>query len=294
MMSVLRAVYASGAVRLRQNCRFRSATKCRASLVNCVYFSCFNRIISVVLAIVIGPFVLVSRADNLDSDISRAAGKFPAALAFQADTFFRDAVPVVRDSMGSCDVMTVLSMLAGSSVADEEPDSLRNQEYSVLDYLSDICEDNGFYETGSWEPAAKSPLYSLHVGPPPPVDSSMLRRPVKGRLNSPFGIRAEAGKIPLGLDFTACWGDTVRVALPGKVSRRGFGRRGDGWDVWVTDGNMLETRYAHLQKILVGIGDTVGCNMPVGLVGTSGNSTGPHLHFEVRYKGRVVDPTLLF
>lgn len=56
----------------------------------------------------------------------------------------------------------------------------------------------------------------------------------------------------------------------------------------------METRYAHLQAPVTAPGETIAAGQPVGLGGNTGNSTGPHLHFEIRYRGTAVDPASVF
>ena len=127
-------------------------------------------------------------------------------------------------------------------------------------------------------------------------ESPVLRtRPVPGGTKSPFGVR----KNPFrhrgrerhnGVDLSARRGTPVHAAGPGRVVRA---ERGGGYGrvVFIDHGGGLETRYAHLQKILVAEGDFVPAGGVVGRVGSSGRATGPHLHFEVRRDGRVVAPS---
>jgi murein DD-endopeptidase MepM/ murein hydrolase activator NlpD len=67
-------------------------------------------------------------------------------------------------------------------------------------------------------------------------------------------------------------------------------RFGYGRTVEVNHGNGYVTRYGHNQKVLVQVGDTVQKGQPIALMGSTGRSTGPHLHFEVLKQGRAVDP----
>lgn len=92
-----------------------------------------------------------------------------------------------------------------------------------------------------------------------------------------------------GVDLLAPPGTPVRAAAAGRV---GFaGRDGPfGLAVELDHGNGLVTRYAHLARILVRPGAAVGAGQTVGLLGNTGRSTGPHLHYEVRLAGRAVDP----
>ncbi|MCB9562638.1 MAG: peptidoglycan DD-metalloendopeptidase family protein [Kofleriaceae bacterium] len=117
--------------------------------------------------------------------------------------------------------------------------------------------------------------------------------PVLGTLTSGEGIRHDPGDGKLrqhnGLDIAVPMGTPVRAAGGGTVSRAGVAG-GYGNLVVVDHGGGLETRYAHLSHIDVRVGDPIAPGMVVGEVGSTGRSLGPHLHFEVRRDGEVMDP----
>lgn len=120
-------------------------------------------------------------------------------------------------------------------------------------------------------------------------------RPVnKGYISSGFGRRLDpfSGNLSLhqGIDFaTGKMGEEVVAVAAGVVIFSGQ-REGFGNMVQVSHGNGYETIYAHDQKLLVKAGDVVKRGQIIALSGTSGRSTGPHVHFEVHKNGRVVDP----
>lgn len=93
-----------------------------------------------------------------------------------------------------------------------------------------------------------------------------------------------------GIDFRAATGTDVRAAAKGKVifvgRKGGFGKM-----VQIDHGNGLVTRYAHLSRILVNLGDYVDPTAIIGKVGSTGRSTGPHLHYEIRHHGKAVNPS---
>ena len=92
-----------------------------------------------------------------------------------------------------------------------------------------------------------------------------------------------------GVDFGAPMRSPVYAPAPGKVVFAGWrGRYGRTIDI--DHGNGIRTRYGHLKKILVTVGQEVGHREKIALLGSSGRSTGPHVHYEVRYKGRALDP----
>jgi murein DD-endopeptidase MepM/ murein hydrolase activator NlpD len=92
-----------------------------------------------------------------------------------------------------------------------------------------------------------------------------------------------------GLDFRAAMGDPVRATANGKVVSAGWGG-GYGRMVEIDHGNGLSTRYGHLSAINVSVGQSVKIGQVVGEVGSTGRSTGPHLHYETRIDGEAVDP----
>ncbi|HMM88809.1 M23 family metallopeptidase [Bradyrhizobium sp.] len=121
------------------------------------------------------------------------------------------------------------------------------------------------------------------------------RKPVIGdvEFTSGFGVRSDPflGRPAMhtGLDFRAATGDPVRVTANGKVVASGW-QGGYGRMVEVDHGNGLSTRYGHLSEIHVRIGDLVKIGQVIGAVGSTGRSTGPHLHYETRIDGDAVDP----
>lgn len=121
-----------------------------------------------------------------------------------------------------------------------------------------------------------------------------MSSPDWGRITSGFGYRAQFGRMHKGVDFAMASGDTVRVPLPGRIDRVDFDRHGYGHFVVVRHDNGMETRYAHLSSVLVREGEYVSQGEPIALSGNTGNSTGPHLHFETRYMGLAVDPMSVF
>jgi murein DD-endopeptidase MepM/ murein hydrolase activator NlpD len=112
--------------------------------------------------------------------------------------------------------------------------------------------------------------------------------PVKGRLVSRFGMRG--GRRHTGIDIAAPAGTPVRAARAGEVSYAGSGYRGYGNLVILDHGDGFRTYYAHNRKILVKRGEKVRRGQTIAKVGSTGRSSGPHLHFEIREGSRVLDP----
>jgi len=121
------------------------------------------------------------------------------------------------------------------------------------------------------------------------------RKPVIGEVEftSGFGVRSDPflGRPAMhtGLDFRASMGDPVRATANGKVVSAGWSG-GYGRMIEIDHGNGLSTRYGHLSEIGVKIGDVIKIGQVIGEVGSTGRSTGPHLHYETRIDGEAVDP----
>lgn len=117
--------------------------------------------------------------------------------------------------------------------------------------------------------------------------------PVEGRVSSPFGPRRLEGeaeaRLHAGLDIAAPTGTPIRAARGGTVTFAGR-RGGYGNTVVIEHGGGLSTLYAHAASIDVAEGDRVRAGAPIATVGSTGRSTGPHLHFEIRRDGEPVDP----
>jgi hypothetical protein len=115
-----------------------------------------------------------------------------------------------------------------------------------------------------------------------------LAWPLQAPVGSLFGPRG-TGFHP-GIDLAAATGTPVGAAAAGRVIFAGFDPSGYGNLVEVAHGAGVVSMYAHLSGFSVGVGQSVATGTRVGRVGSTGESSGPHLHFEVRVRGAAVDP----
>jgi murein DD-endopeptidase MepM/ murein hydrolase activator NlpD len=134
----------------------------------------------------------------------------------------------------------------------------------------------------------------VDIALPPANPRAFFRWPVLPvRVTSSFGYRKDpiSGRVGFhdGLDLSAPRGTVVLTAAPGQVTYAGR-RGGSGNLVVISHGPGLETVYAHLDRILAPRGRALGAGEVVGLVGSTGRSTGPHLHFVVRVRQKPVNP----
>jgi murein DD-endopeptidase MepM/ murein hydrolase activator NlpD len=127
------------------------------------------------------------------------------------------------------------------------------------------------------------------------VSSIPLRKPVDGDIDpaSGFGVRIDpftsSPAMHTGLDLHGETGDPVRATADGKVTSAGWSG-GYGRVIDIDHGNGMSTRYGHLSAIDVRVGQSIRTGQIIGRIGSTGRSTGPHLHYETRVRGGAVDP----
>ena len=122
-----------------------------------------------------------------------------------------------------------------------------------------------------------------------------VRKPVAGEIDetSPFGIRMDPfvheAAMHTGIDFRGDIGEPIHATAAGTVAIAGWSG-GYGKMVEIDHGNGLATRYGHLSEIDVSVGDKIRIGQVIGKLGSTGRSTGPHLHYETRVNGEAVNP----
>lgn len=120
-----------------------------------------------------------------------------------------------------------------------------------------------------------------------------LMAPVGGRITSGFGVRRHPilrfARMHSGIDFGAVWGSPIVAAADGVIIGSGWSG-GYGRQVQLAHGSGIVTTYSHMSATAASAGETVRQGQVIGYVGSTGLSTGPHLHFEVRVNGQAVDP----
>lgn len=126
------------------------------------------------------------------------------------------------------------------------------------------------------------------------IDLREFSMPTKTNLiTSNFGYRPRFKRNHYGIDIKANIGDTIYAAFSGKVR---VARKASGYGkvIVIRHHNGLETVYGHLSKQIVKVNEHVKAGQPIGLAGSTGRSTGPHLHFETRICGVAINPNHLF
>lgn len=113
-------------------------------------------------------------------------------------------------------------------------------------------------------------------------------KPITATITSRFGARW--GRNHKGTDFGAPTGTSIYAAAPGTVTYAGWNSGGYGYLVIISHGNGVQTYYGHCSKMFVSVGDQVSQGAVIAQIGMTGNTTGPHLHLEIRVNGVARNP----
>jgi len=147
----------------------------------------------------------------------------------------------------------------------------------------------------NWDTKWVNPFHSGKVNVPDScsIDMSQFTYPLDGArdVTSPFGPRHR--RMHEGVDLDLHKGDTVRAAFDGRIRIENFERGGYGYYIVIRHPNGLETVYGHLSKFIAKENDIVHAGDAIGLGGSTGHATGPHLHFETRFLGQPLNPANL-
>lgn len=221
------------------------------------------------------------------------------------DTRLDEALGVLED-IGQRDDNLYRIILQGDPIGDEARNQLtrNHQRYDSLLTLSDAdlvisiaqkmdlverqlhLQSQSFDELVEFCKTQEDRL--RHIPAIQPISDKELKRMASGygwRIDPVYHIR----KFHEGMDFSAEKGTDVFATGDGKVIQAGFDK-GYGLSIIIDHGYGYETRYAHLSKKLVNRGQTVRRGDKIGEVGSTGKSTGPHLHYEVHLRGQVQNP----
>jgi len=204
----------------------------------------------------------IIRLDALGKQLTQMAGLKRGEFNFdKAPAEGGPDIPVTGDHVSTKDFMANLDQVQAQIHS-------REQQFSVLENL--MLNRNVKQQ-------------ALPSGPPI----------TEGYESSPFGMRIDpfTGELSFhpGIDFAGTEGEPVEAVAPGVVTWAGP-RGGYGNMIEIDDGNGYATRYGHNEKILVHLGQVVKKGQEISLMGSTGRSTGPHVHLEVLYNGKQINP----
>ena len=167
------------------------------------------------------------------------------------------------------------------------------EKNTFIDLIDDIEPEPDIYTEG-WNSKAVNPFKESDVPDTQVIDVTGYVMPVPGKVTSNYGYRRRFGRMHKGIDLAIRNNDTIYAAFDGKCRLTAYERKGYGNYVILRHPNGLETVYGHLNKPLVKADQVVKAGDPIGLGGSTGRSTGPHLHFETRFMGYAINPSAIF
>jgi murein DD-endopeptidase MepM/ murein hydrolase activator NlpD len=240
--------------------------------------------------------VLAKKNAALQSDMDRLAascdslGNLLAGTYFAHDNYYRiilgiDTLPVTIRTAGTGGTLPTMAFFRETSHSHDvkrkinQLKSQTNIQLNSLEMLQEaaVQKEKKYNAIPAIQPIAQNDLIMV---------SSFF-----GMRFDPF-MHEEADHC--GLDFVAPVGTEVYATGEGNVTLLKFSRTGYGNELVINHSFGYSTRYAHLEKFFVSEGEWVKRGQLIGLVGNSGRSTGPHLHYEVRYEGRPVNPVFYY
>lgn len=168
------------------------------------------------------------------------------------------------------------------------------EKNTFIDLLDDDLEPELDIYTEGWNSKAVNPFKESDVPDTKVIDVTGYYMPCPGFVTSNYGYRRKFGRMHKGIDLKIQRNDTIYAAFDGKVRLTAYERKGYGNYVILRHPNGLETVYGHLNKALVKEDQVVQAGEPIALGGSTGRSTGPHLHFETRFMGYAINPAAIF
>jgi murein DD-endopeptidase MepM/ murein hydrolase activator NlpD len=192
-------------------------------------------------------------------------------------------------------------LVAPQEDIDESRDEADSLNYDIADTSSDFSNNSGGpitnirlsnVDSAAEEQGIENELRAIETNGSPDFIPSIWAH--LGKINNEFGFRrnpfgGRSFEFHPGIDVDGEKGDVVVATANGVVIKAGW-TGGYGNLIELDHGNGLKTRYGHMSKIEVAVGDIVQRGEQMGLIGSTGRSTGPHLHFELRLFDRPINP----
>lgn len=159
---------------------------------------------------------------------------------------------------------------------------------------STVLPDNSELFNYNWSSQSVNGAYAgLTIPAVKDIDVTGYVAPVRGKLTSGYGYRPRFGRMHKGVDLNLHTGDTIVAAFDGKVRISSYNAGGYGYYLVIRHDNGLETVYGHCSRLIAKRDQYVRAGQPIALGGSTGRSTGPHLHFETRYMGIAINPAAI-
>jgi murein DD-endopeptidase MepM/ murein hydrolase activator NlpD len=218
-------------------------------------------------------FAMMEKLMTKQMELLQSGKLTPKTTATTADTATTGEAPDLAQAMTSS--AAAAPSTTGVKELRQPAALLANQS------RAQALAQNGMSTAAAMAPVSTAPITTSAGGHATPYGE-----PAHGPLTQGYHSRHN------GLDVGIVVGTPVHSSMDGKVIYAGWSPIGYGNLVIVQNGD-YQTYYAHLSKIPVTAGQTIKAGETIGLSGSTGNSTGPHLHYEIRYQGKNIDPTSL-
>ncbi len=245
---------------------------------------------------------LMARKDELSKEVQNLLDKNRKVLDYEKSIKGRmDEIAAIFESAAEMGLLPDAELKSGSN-SKSDADALGGLE-------TDCTEEDCFHPSSTLLSESSDAFSRLHVTTNPispeqfigKIDGLVallktvpMRLPTTGHMTSKFGMRRSPftgrHRMHHGIDFSAPYGSKIHATGTGTV--KSVKRSGTyGLYVDIDHGRGVVTRYAHLSKALVKSGESVVFGKTLGLSGSSGRSTGPHLHYEIRVNKKPIDPS---
>lgn len=226
----------------------------------------------------------ITDIDNI-STVDSVANKILDKGNLYVDLIVKDKRDVLIEP--KLEIINTDDLVLGDRKIKEGESGIKEQELKVVYRNGEIYDTNILSE--NIVASSKNKIIYNGTGNPVAMGVAFLKNPTKGGfVTSEFGMRW--GRMHNGVDIGNEMGKPVYAAFDGEVKRVLYDAYGYGKFIIIEHDKGLETRYAHLSSYNVKEGDTVKKGEKIGEIGSTGRSTGPHLHFELRHNGDPVDP----
>jgi len=198
--------------------------------------------------------------------------------------------PVIKNAIETARLVRTKEHPASSAITNSAPQSSPSAATTQAKEAATATRLRRVAAAGAGANKFEEPGHLTSIRSTEPV---ILQMPVRGRITSPFGGRRDpfSGRHGnhLGVDIAVPRGTPIGAAAAGQVVFAGR-QSGYGNTVVIEHPDGRRTRYAHAERLFVNAGEAVQAGQTIAAVGSTGRSTGPHLHFEVTENGRHVDP----
>lgn len=241
--------------------------------------ACQKLLIVFLLVILFSPSPAIAKKKGVYHPVSKGVTLYSISVAYKIS---------IAKLMAANKLASPSALKVGSKIFIPGAKTVLKVEPSVPLSPKEKIELEHSLETEEKPPPAEPPSEAVREKPPWAGKELDIIWPIQGKINSPYGPRGK--KFHGGIDIASPFYQEVKAAMDGEVILARNSRTGYGKVVVLQHDLGFRTIYGHMNVIIAKEGEAIRQGQPIGGVGSTGKSTGPHLHFEVRHDGRHLDP----